>query len=402
MLDSHRQGCLNVPSPPHELRIVERIADIEAAQWDRLSGGGASISHAFLSALESAACVGAGTGWHAHHLTLWRDAELVAAIPLYEKHHSYGEYVFDWAWADAFARNGLDYYPKLLSAVPFTPIPGSRLLGLDDAARRALLEAALSIADASGCSSIHFLFPTEIETSWLREAGLLIRQGVQFHWCNAGYSDMDDFLSRLNHEKRKKIRQERRRAQAHGLHCEWLDGEQASEADWQFFHQCYTNTYALHRSTPYLSLAFFSTLASQSPHSVRLLVARRGDTAVASAFFLCDDDALYGRYWGASEYLPFLHFELCYYQAIEYCIDNDLKRFEGGAQGEHKLSRGLEPVVTRSAHWIRDPRFRDAVDRFLAQESEGIGFYLDELSDRSPFRRAHQNEALPSPQPSQA
>lgn len=387
---------------PHELRIVARIADIDAGQWDRLSGGAASLSHAFLSALESAACVGTGTGWHAHHLTLWRGAELVAAIPLYEKHHSYGEYVFDWAWADAFARNGLNYYPKLLSAIPFTPIPGSRLLGLDDSARRALLEAALSIADTSGCSSIHFLFPTEIETSWLREAGLLIRQGVQFHWCNAGYRDIDDFLSRLNHEKRKKIRQERRRAQAHGLQCEWIDGTQASEADWDFFYQCYANTYALHRSTPYLSAAFFRTLAAQAPHSVRLLVARRGDTPVASAFFLCDDEALYGRYWGASEYLPFLHFELCYYQAIEYCIHNGLKRFEGGAQGEHKLSRGLAPVVTQSAHWIRDPRFRDAVDRFLARESEGIGFYLDELSDRSPFRRTPQDDISPSPQPTQA
>ena len=225
----------------------------------------------------------------------------------------------------------------------------------------------------------------------MRERGMLIRTGVQFHWLNRGYADFDDFLSALNHDKRKKIRQERKRATTLGLSCEWLDGASAQAADWHFFYRCYATTYALHRSAPYLTPTFFPMLAERAPDKVRLLLARRGSEPVAAAFFLCDGEALYGRYWGASEHLPFLHFELCYYQAIEYCIRNQIPRFEGGAQGEHKMARGLEPVETRSAHWIRDPRFRDAVDRFLAREKEGVGFYLDELTDRSPFRKGDGN-----------
>ena len=374
-------------STPYRLRIVERLSDIDAARWNALAGEQACLSHAFLATLEDTGCVGEDTGWIPHHLTLWVGDELVAAMPLYEKRHSYGEYVFDWAWADAYARHGLAYYPKLLCAIPFTPVPGARLIGRDDASRRALLEAALAVTEASDVSSIHFLFPTDGERAWLETAGLSIRRGVQFHWFNSGYAGFDDFLSRLNHDKRKKIRQERRRAQSHGLRCEWLDGHRASASDWAFFYRCYAGTYALHRSTPYLTPDFFQVLAARAPETVRLLVARRDDQPIASAFYLCDANALYGRYWGTTEHLPFLHFELCYYQAIEYCIDQGLSRFEGGAQGEHKLSRGLEPVITRSAHWIRDPRFRDAVDRFLARETEGIGFYLDELSERTPFRQ---------------
>lgn len=371
---------------PYRLRLIERLSSIDADTWDALAGGQASLSHAFLSTLEDCGCVGPDTGWRPCHVTLWDGEALAGAVPLYEKNHSYGEYVFDWAWADAYARHGLDYYPKLLAAVPFTPIPGPRLLAHDARRRLALIDTALAIAQASGVSSLHVLLPTAAECDGLAEAGLLIRQGVQFHWHNRGYADFDDFLARLNHDKRKKIHQERRRAAVHGLTCQWLDGRQAREADWRFFHRCYTATYALHRSVPYLNLDFFVMLAARAPDTVRLLVASRGGEPVASAFFLCDAQALYGRYWGATEQLPFVHFELCYYQAIEYCIATARQRFEGGAQGEHKLARGLEPVVTRSAHWIRDSRFRDAVDRFLAQERAGVGFYLDELSERTPFR----------------
>jgi predicted N-acyltransferase len=370
-----------------QIRLTEAISGISPKVWDSVSGHTACLSHAFLSALEDSGSVTSGTGWTPRHLGLWSGDGLQAALPLYEKHHSYGEYVFDWAWADAYARHGLDYYPKLLSAVPFTPVPGARLLGTDPQARAQLLEAALRITEDAGHSSLHILFPGETETDWMRARGMLVRTGIQFHWLNRGYPDFDGFLGVLNHDKRKKIRQERKRAAAHGLTYEWLDGASARASDWHFFYRCYATTYALHRSTPYLTSAFFPMLAERAPDKVRLLLARRGDEPVAAAFFLCDKEAMYGRYWGANEHLPFLHFELCYYQAIDYCIQNRIPRFEGGAQGEHKMARGLEPVVTRSAHWIRDERFRDAVDRFLAREQEGIGFYLDELAERSPFRQ---------------
>ena len=369
------------------VRIVTDLAQIDPAAWDALAGGQASLSHAYLATLESTGCVGGRTGWRARHATLWQDGELVAALPLYEKDHSWGEYVFDWAWADAYAQHGLAYYPKWLAAVPFTPIPGMRLLGKDVASRRTLLAAVLALAATSGVSSVHVLFPGEDEAGWMRDAGLLLRHGVQFHWFNAGYADFASFLACLNHPKRKKIQQDRRHAAAHGLSYRWEDGASASAADWRFFYRCYGATYALHRATPYLTARFFTELARRAPRAVRLLLAERDGAPVASAFFLCDREALYGRYWGAVEYLPCVHFELCYYRAIEYCIAHDLARFEGGAQGEHKLARGLQPVVTRSAHWLRDARFRDAVDRFLARETKGVGFYLDELAERSPFRR---------------
>lgn len=369
------------------VQLIEGLSDIPPDQWDALSGGAACLSHGALSALEDSGSAVTATGWTPRHLGLWTNGVLKAAIPLYEKHHSYGEYVFDWAWADAYARHGLEYYPKLLSAIPFTPVPGARLLGCEAHARIELLDAALHIANEAGHSSLHILFPDASEAEWMSERGMLIRTGVQFHWFNRHYRDFDDFLGALNHDKRKKIRQERKHAAKHGLSYEWLDGTSAQSADWHFFYRCYATTYALHRSTPYLTPAFFQMLAKRIPDQIRLLIARRDSEPVAAAFFLCDHQALCGRYWGASEHLPFLHFELCYYQAIEYCIRQGISRFEGGAQGEHKMARGLEPVETRSAHWIREPSFRDAVDRFLARERQGVGFYLDELTERSPFKR---------------
>lgn len=366
--------------------FAEDLSGVTPPLWDALAHGQACLTHAYLSAMERSGSVGAGTGWQAHHLLLRDGDKLAAAMPLYRKQHSYGEYVFDWAWADAYARNGLSYYPKLLAAIPFTPIPGPRLMARDDHARDALLDVLLGHAEESGLSSLHVLFPTERDAGALSERGMLIRHGVQFHWLNRGYADFSDFLAHLNNDKRKKIRQERRRADELGLSYRWLDGELASPADWAFFYRCYAGTYAQHRSTPYLAPDFFHLLAATAPRNVRLLIASRGARPVASAFFLCDETALYGRYWGAVERLPFLHFELCYYQAIAYAIATARQRFEGGAQGEHKLARGLEPIITRSAHWIRDPRFRDAVDRYLARETEGVGLYLDELNERTPFR----------------
>jgi uncharacterized protein len=375
-------------TPRHGFHLLSGLGEIAPAHWDALAGRQPALSHAFLHTLEQTDCVGEHFGWIPRHATLWEQGTLVAAMPLYEKLHSYGEYVFDWAWADAYARHGLAYYPKWLAALPFTPIPGPRLLGLRTADRQALLAAVLEMVAASGHSSFHLLFPSAEEAGWLDGAGLMLRHGVQFHWHNAGYRDFDHFLAQLNHDKRKKIRQERRRAAAHGLSLRWLDGRQASAADWAFFHHCYSLTYTLHRSTPYLQPGFFPALARALPDGVRLVLAERDGVALAAAFFLCDDEALYGRYWGATTALPFLHFELCYYEAIDYCIRNRLARFEGGAQGEHKLSRGLSAVPTCSAHWIADPRFRDAVDHHLKRETAGMRFYLDELADRSPFKRA--------------
>ncbi len=390
---------------PHGFLLLDSLASVDAEAWDGLLHATAPnapnaplapaappcLRHAYLDALERSGCVGPGTGWQPRHASLWQDGELIAALPLYLKQHSYGEYVFDWAWAQAYARHGLSYYPKWLAAVPFTPIPGPRLLGRNRAARQALLRGVLETVAASGLSSFHLLFPQADEAALLAEAGLMIREGVQFHWQNriegGPYADFDAFLASLNHDKRKKIRQERRRAAAHGLRLRWHDGHDATAADWAFLHRCYAMTYALHRSTPYLGPAFFARLAQRLPDGVRLLIAERAGEPVAAAFFLHDGAALYGRYWGALEPLPFLHFELCYYQAIEYCIAHGLQRFEGGAQGEHKLSRGLLPVRTFSAHWIADPRFRSAVDDYLARERSGIGFYLDELAERAPFRR---------------
>jgi hypothetical protein len=378
---------------PDEFRLLGSIADIAPQDWDALLPPAPTpcLHHAYLHALEASGCVGEASGWTPRHATLWTDGRLAAAMPLYLKTHSWGEYVFDWAWAEAYQRHGLDYYPKWLCAIPFTPVPGPRVLGQDPRARERLMAGVSRLAESSALSSLHVLFPGERELASLQQNGLSLREGVQFRWSNTGtdgspYADFDAFLGSLNHDKRKKIRQERRRASAHGLSLSWLNGHTATHEDWHFLYRCYANTYALHRSTPYLNLDFFLRLARARPEQVVLLVAARAGVPVACAFFLRDEETLYGRYWGAVEPLPFLHFELCYYQAIEHCIAHGLQRFEGGAQGEHKVARGLLPVKTHSAHWIADPRFRTAVDDFLGRERQHMGFYLDELNERAPYR----------------
>ena len=380
-------------SSPDEFRLLGSIADIAPQDWDALLPPAPTpcLHHAYLHALEASGCVGEASGWTPRHATLWTDGRLAAAMPLYLKTHSWGEYVFDWAWAEAYQRHGLDYYPKWLCAIPFTPVPGPRVLGQDPRARERLMAGVSRLAESSALSSLHVLFPGERELASLQQNGLSLREGVQFRWSNTGtdgspYADFDAFLGSLNHDKRKKIRQERRRASAHGLSLSWLNGHTATHEDWHFLYRCYANTYALHRSTPYLNLDFFLRLARARPEQVVLLVAARAGVPVACAFFLRDEETLYGRYWGAVEPLPFLHFELCYYQAIEHCIAHGLQRFEGGAQGEHKVARGLLPVKTYSAHWIADPRFRTAVDDFLGRERQHMSFYLDELNERAPYR----------------
>lgn len=371
----------------HGIRNLQSIADVPAPQWDALAGDNPFLSHAYFRALEDSGCVGGDTGWIPCHLTLWKDTRLAGAMPLYFKSHSYGEYVFDWAWADAFHRHGLRYYPKLLSAVPFTPVTGPRLLAESDPARQELLDAALEFARQSGVSSLHCLFPPQNEAHAMADAGMLLRQTVQFHWQNAGYADFDAFLARMNHDKRKKIRQERRRLRESGLHFERLTGATAQESQWRFFYDCYRRTYRQHLSTPYLSFEFFLTLARTMPENLVLVLACEGERPVAAAFDVRNGNALYGRYWGTREFHPGLHFETCYYQAIEHCIEHGIARFEGGAQGEHKLARGLLPVATYSAHWIAQPEFRQAIAEHLSRESRGIDHYVHELAEHSPFVR---------------
>jgi predicted N-acyltransferase len=363
------------------LRLVETLDAVPAGAWDRLHGGNPTLCHAFLDSLHRAGCATARTGWAPRYLTLWEDEDLAGAVPLYAKAHSYGEYVFDWAWADAYERHGLAYYPKLLSAIPFTPATGPRLLAATDAARGRLAQALLGHAQRAGVSSLHVLFPDDADAVALRAAGLSERTGIQFHWRNAGYASFDEFLAQLSHDKRKKIRQERRRVAEAGVQLRRATGREATEADWDFFDACYRKTYREHRSTPYLNRNFFGLLASRMPDSVLLVIAERGGRPIAAALDLFSPAALYGRYWGAMEFV-------CYYQAIEFAIERRISVVEGGAQGEHKHARGFQPVRTRSFHWLDHPAFSRAVDDFLAREGAGVSAYLEELDERTPFRRA--------------
>jgi predicted N-acyltransferase len=369
------------------IQVLDSLASIPASDWDTLAGNHPLLSHAFLHALHESGCASAETGWAPCYLTQWREGKLAGAMPLYLKSHSYGEYVFDWAWADAYQRHGLRYYPKLLNAIPFTPVTGPRLLATSAPDRRALLNAALEFARDTGASSLHCLFPPTDEVADFESRGLLLRASVQFHWSNQGFTDFEDFLARMNHEKRKKIRQERRKVRAAGIEFRWLRGKQACAQDWRFFVDCYNRTYRAHHSTPYLTMEFFQRLAQTMPDRLLLILGYRQGAPVAAAFNIIGTDSLYGRYWGTTEFHSGLHFEACYYQAIEFCIAEGIRSFEGGAQGEHKLARGLLPQRTVSAHWLAHPEFAQAVTRFLRKEATGIENYVDELTEHSPFKQ---------------
>jgi len=370
-----------------EIRILDSLASVDPAQWDALARGNPTVSYAFLDALHRSGCASAQSGWSPRFPSIWEGPTLVAAAPLYVKAHSYGEYVFDWSWADAYERHGVDYYPKLLVAVPFTPATGARLLARDAGAARSLAHALMAMAREAGVSSLHILFPDERDVQVLRGEKLLERTGVQFHWRNPGYRDFSDFLAAFSHDKRKKVRQERKRVADAGVELVRLTGAEATQRDWDFFHACYRRTYREHRSTPYLDRAFFGMLATHMPDNLLLVLARREGKPIAAALDIFGEHALYGRYWGATEYVPGLHFEACYYQGIEFCIERRIALFEGGAQGEHKHARGFLPEKTRSFHWLAHPAFNRAVDEFLAREGAGIAEYMDELNERSPFRK---------------
>ncbi len=373
------------PETEAVVRVVPRIAELDADAWNALAGDSPFVQHAFLHALEAAGCVGPEIGWEPVHLALFRDGRLEAAMPLYVKHHSWGEFVFDWAWADAYRRHGLAYYPKLVCCVPFSPVPGPRLLARHDADRAALIQAALALTHEMGFSSFHVLFPTAADHAALEATPLLHRTGFQFHWKNEGYAGFDDFLAALTHDKRKKIRQERKKLAAFGVTFRWLEGRDSTDADWDHFYRCYADTYARHGSEPHLNRAFFANLREMMPDNLLLIVGDKDGVPTAASFCMKDGERLYGRHWGTLEYVPGLHFETCYQQGIEYAITHGLQVFEGGAQGEHKLARGLVPTATHSWHWLENAEFREAVDRFLARETDAIGHYIDELD--GPFRR---------------
>ena len=377
------------------IEVADSLARVPAAEWNRLAGGNPFLSHPFLSALHETGCASSATGWHPHYLLLKSGAALTGAMPLYLKDHSYGEYVFDWAWADAYHRHGLAYYPKMLCAVPFTPVAGTRLLAATDADRDRLIRAALELTRELGASSLHCLFATRAEAERMRAHGMMPRATVQFHWKNRGYANFDAFLGEFSHDKRKKVKQERRKAAAAGVRFRWLEGDEIRERDWAFFHRCYRQTYREHRSTPYLNLDFFCRIGAALPGHLVLVVAERDGAPIAASLNIRDSDRLCGRHWGALQHHPALHFETCYYQGIEYCIARGIETFEGGSRGEHKLARGLLPVETCSAHWLAHPEFAAAVEQFLARETRGTERYVDELTDRSPFKR-EKNPLSPS------
>jgi len=421
------------------IEVHGSMGGIDATGWNRLAGEQLFLRHEFLHALEATGCASPETGWTPRFLTLHRDGVLTGAMPLYLKGHSYGEYVFDWAWADAYERSGLRYFPKLLCAVPFTPVGGPRLLADTDDDRELLAAGALALARKLDVSSLHLLYPRPADRTALAGAGLMSRQGVQFHWHNRGcapeaahgthaalpttdaatdaatdiatdiatdtatgaltdataddglrHVDFDAFLATMNHDKRKKVKQERRKVRDAGITYRWKRGTEITEGDWAFFYRCYSDTYRRHGHAPYLSLEFFLRVAQALPEHFVLILGERSDAGrvhpVACALNVHSGDRVYGRYWGGTEWHSGLHFETCYYQSIEYCIAQRVSVFEGGAQGEHKLARGLTPVVTHSAHWLAHPQFARAVEDFLAREARGIAHYVDELNEHAPFR----------------
>jgi predicted N-acyltransferase len=378
------------------LKIIADLAEIPAKQWDKLAGNDPFLSYAYLHALQESGCATAQFGWQAQFITLWQDKRLVGAMPLYLKMNSYGEHVFDWAWAEAYHRSGLHYYPKLVCTVPFTPVTGARLLvslGYEPSEiKTTLLRAALQLAEESGVSSLHCLFVDEADRREMQAQGMMLRHDVQFHWHNAvpsqnrGYRDFDEFLAALSRDKRKRIRQERRKVQEAGIQLQCVTGDVATVEQWAFFASCYSHTRRIHHSPPALNDDFFQRIGAALPHNTLLVIASREGKPIASALNIVSKDVLYGRSWGAFEFHSGLHFETCYYQAIEFCIARNIKTFEGGAQGEHKLARGFLPVTTTSAHWLAHPEFSRAVEGYLQRETGAISEYVDELNDRSPFK----------------
>ncbi|MGC9369478.1 MAG: GNAT family N-acetyltransferase [Paracoccaceae bacterium] len=386
-----------------DITVLSSLADIPAGDWDACACPEATegrpidpfTTHRFLKALEDSGSVGPGTGWEPHHLAVRAGGEVIAVAPLYAKSHSQGEYVFDHSWANAYERAGGHYYPKLQIAVPFTPATGRRLLtrpGHEAAGRAALVQGAVQLAAENGLSSLHVTFCTEGEAEAGQQMGLLHRVGQQFHWENAEYEDFAAFLAQLSSRKRKNIRKERATAQAFGGEIRQYTGDRIQPQHWDAFWRFYQDTGARKWGAPYLTRTFFDIAHETMRDDILLVMAERDGHPVAGALNFIGRDTLYGRYWGAVEHHPCLHFEACYYQAIDYSIAHGLARVEAGAQGEHKLARGYLPVATHSLHWINDPGFRRAVEEYLAAERDAVGQEIELLTDWGPFRKQPHEE----------
>lgn len=372
------------------LFLHDAIAAISAEQWNSLAGDACPfLRHEFLAAAELSGCVAPESGWIPRHLTVEQNGKLLGAMPLYQKDHSWGEFVFDWAWARAYERAGLPYYPKMVSAVPFTPAPSRRLLlggNTDAEIARMLLDGAIALATESGCSSLHILFPSEDELPLLRDAGLRIRKDCQFHWQNHGYTDFDAFLQTFTASKRKKARRDRRRVTEAGIRFRRLHGADIDSATWEIVYQLISITFMRRGSLPYFNLDFFRRISELQPDSILAILAEKDDSPIAAALFFESASTLYGRYWGSNTYYDSLHFETCYYQGIDYCIERGLQVFEPGTQGEHKISRGFAPVSTWSAHWLAQPEFLSAIGDYLDEEARHVDRYIDAVDAHTPYR----------------
>ena len=391
------------------IRVLDSPLQLSAEAWNSLLAlqpdASPFMRYEYLAALHHSGSATSATGWKLRLATVWLGDVVQAACALYIKSHSYGEYVFDWAWANAYQQHGVPYYPKAVVAAPFTPVPGARLLARDSQSRALLLQALVAWCEQEKLSSLHVLFANSEDVTACADAGLMLRHTVQFHWTNKepGYRDFDDFLASMAQDKRKKIRQERRKVADAGVTFRHAQGLAITPQDWDFFYRCYERTYLEHGNAPYLSRDFFQRMADTMPEHWLLFVAEREvqgvKTPIATSLIAVSADATcssmqkntqplvaYGRYWGALERVDCLHFEACYYQPLQWCIAHGVARFEGGAQGEHKMARALLPVKTTSAHWLAHPAFADAVERFLEREGAGIADYMDDLAQRSPLK----------------
>jgi predicted N-acyltransferase len=377
-------------------RIHSAMAEIPADAWDHLRpDDNPFLAHSFLDGLERHGCIRADLGWHAAHVGLYESGQLVAAAPLYLKTNSHGEFVFDWSWANAYERHGSDYYPKLLCAVPYSPVTGPRLLvGNDDRSdglRRRLISAIERQIESSGLSSAHLNFGVPADAAVFAQTAWLPRFDWQFHWTHRGWHDFDAFLASLTSKKRKNIRQERAQVARAGIHCETRHGDELDASDWRVLHKLYQSTFDAHGNHAALTESFFAHLGRSMPRQILAVLCRRDQRIIAAAIYLRSSTHLYGRYWGCAETIPGLHFEACYYQGIEYCLQNSISTFEPGAQGEHKIARGFLPTRTQSFHYIADPRFRRTIGAALLHEAAALDVYREQLWKHSPYLQDADN-----------